>query len=148
MTDTGQLWEMFREEKYDVYLFTVTLEEIENCPETKRSRLSDCLEQINYTSVRINSSVAEIAEQIIEMGILTKKSYDVCQHIRAAIISKCDCIISWNFKHIVKIKTIRGIRTKTNLKSLKPIVCPNFTIDNIHKLSPGKGWPDQLPYSF
>ena len=88
MTDTRQLWEMFREEKYDVYLSTVTLEEIEGCPEPKRSQLFDCLEQINYTLVQINSNVAEIAEHIIEMGILTKKSYDDCQHIGAAIISE------------------------------------------------------------
>lgn len=90
MTDTRQLWEMFRQEKYDVYLSTVTLEEIEDCPEPKRSQLLDCLEQINYTLVRINSNVSEIAEQIIGMGILTKKSYDDCQHIGAAIISECD----------------------------------------------------------
>ena len=65
MTDTRQLWEMFRTGKYDVYFSTVTLEEIENCPEPKRSQLLDCLEQINYTLVRINSDVAEITEQII-----------------------------------------------------------------------------------
>ena len=112
---------MFREEKYDVYLSTVTLEEIEGCPEPKSSQLFDCLEQINYTLVQINSNVAEIAEHIIEMGILTKKSYDDCQHIGAAIISECDCIISWNFKHIVNIKTISGIRAITNLKGHKPI---------------------------
>ena len=128
MTDTRQLWEMFREEKYDVYLSTVTLEEIEGCPEPKRSQLLDCLEQINYTLVQINSNVAEIAEQIIEMGILTKKSYDDCQHIGAAIISECDCIISWNFKHIVNIKTIRGIRAITNLKGHKPIEILNPSV--------------------
>ena len=128
MTDTRQLWEMFREEKYDVYLSTVTLEEIEGCPEPKRSQLFDCLEQINYTLVQINSNVAEIAEQIIEMGILTKKSYDDCQHIGAAIISECDCIISWNFKHIVNIKTIRGIRAITNLKGHKPIEILNPSV--------------------
>ncbi len=128
MTDTRQLWEMFRKEKYDVYLSTVTLEEIEVCPEPKRSQLLDCLEQINYTLIRINSNVAEIAEQIIEMGILTKKSYDDCQHIGAAIISECDCIISWNFKHIVNIKTIRGIRAITNLKGHKPIEILNPSV--------------------
>ena len=128
MTDTRQLWEMFREEKYDVNLSTVTLEEIEGCPEPKRSQLFDCLEQINYTLVQINSNVAEIAEHIIEMGILTKKSYDDCQHIGAAIISECDCIISWNFKHIVNIKTIRGIRAITNLKGHKPIEILNPSV--------------------
>ena len=128
MTDTRQIWEMFRKEKYDVYLSTVTLEEIEDCPEPKRRQLLDCLEQINYTLVQINNNVTEIAEQIIEMGILTKKSYDDCQHIGAAIISECDCIISWNFKHIVNIKTIRGIRAITNLKGHKPIEILNPSV--------------------
>lgn len=128
MTDTRQLWEMFCKEKYDVYLSTVTLEELEGCPEPKRSWLLDCLEQINYSLVQINSNVSEIADQIIEMGIFTKKSYDDCQHIGAAISSECDCIISWNFKHIVNIKTIRGIRAITNLKGHKPIEILNPSV--------------------
>ncbi|MDE7282498.1 MAG: type II toxin-antitoxin system VapC family toxin [Lachnospiraceae bacterium] len=128
MAETRQLWEMFRTGKYEVYLSTVTLEEIEDCPEPKRSQLLDYLEQINYTLVQINNNVVETAEQIIEMGILTKKSYDDCQHIGAAIISECDCIISWNFKHIVNIKTIRGIRAITNLKGHKPIEILNPSV--------------------
>ena len=39
MADTRQLWEMFRAGKYDVYLSTVTLEEVEACPEPKRNSL-------------------------------------------------------------------------------------------------------------
>ena len=31
MADTRQLWEMFKDGKYDVYLSTVTLREIEKC---------------------------------------------------------------------------------------------------------------------
>ena len=121
MADTRQLWEMFCAGKYDVYLSTVTLEELKNCSEPKQSYLFDYLGQIEYTLVQINDNVTEIAQQIIEMGILTKKSFDDCQHIGAAIMSECDCIISWNFKHIVNIKTIRGVRAITNLKGHKPI---------------------------
>lgn len=84
--------------------------------------------RIDYTLIQISDSVVEIAEQIIEMGILTKKSYDDCQHIAAAIISECDCIISWNFKYIVNIKTIRGVRAITNLKGHKPIEILNPSV--------------------
>lgn len=121
MADTRSLWKMFCDRKFDVYLSTVTLEELKASSEPKQSQFFDFLSQIDYKLVQIDDSVAEIAEQIIEMGILTKKSYDDCQHIGAAIISECDCIISWNFKHIVNIKTIRGIRAITNLKGHKPI---------------------------
>ncbi len=128
MADTRQLWDMFCTGKYDVYLSTVTLEEIDNCPEPKRSQLYDYLKQIDYTLLRIDDEVSEVAIQIIEMGILTKKSYDDCQHIGAAIINECDCIISWNFKHIVNIKTIRGVRAITNLKGHKPIEILNPSV--------------------
>ena len=103
MADTRQLWEMFKAGKYDVYLSTVTLEEIADCPEPKRSELR------------------KLAHKIIDMGILTNKSYDDCQHIAAAIVTECNCIISWNFKHIVNIKTIHGVRAITNLTGYKPI---------------------------
>ena len=50
-----------------------------------------------------------------------------------AVECSCDCIVSWNFKHIVNIKTIRGVRAITNLKGYKPI-SPDFTIEDIHKI--------------
>ena len=128
MADTRQLWEMFCAGMYDVYLSTVTLEELKGCSEPKQSQLFDYLGQIDYTLVQINDNVAEVAQQIIEMGILIKKSYDDCQHIGSAIVSECNCIISWNFKHIVNIKTIRGVRAITNLKGHKPIEILNPSV--------------------
>ena len=55
------------------------------------------------------------------MGILKEKSYDDCQHIASAVIAECDCIASWIFKHLVNIKTIRGVRAITNLEGYRPI---------------------------
>lgn len=128
MADTLKLWDMFKDGKYDVYLSTVTLEEVSDCPEPKRSLMYDYLEQIDYTPIEITADMSDIAQQIIDMGILTKKSYDDCQHIAAAVIYECDCIISWNFKHIVNIKTIRGVRAITNLKGYKPIEILNPSV--------------------
>ena len=128
MADTRKLWDMFKDGKYDVYLSTVTLEEIADCPEHKRSKMYDYLEQINYTPIKITDDVSDIAQQIIDMGILTRKSYDDCQHIAAAVVNACDCIISWNFKHIVNIKTIRGVRAITNLEGYKPIEILNPSV--------------------
>lgn len=121
MADTLQLWELFQKGVYDVYLSTVTLEEVAACPEPKRSRLREYMGQISYTTLDISDEVLEVAQKIIDMGILTPKSYDDCQHIGAAVVNECDCIISWNFKHIVNIKTIHGIRAITNLEGYKNI---------------------------
>ena len=76
---------MFCNGKYDVYLSTITLKEIQKCPEPKQSQLVDYLNQIQFITLEITEDVTKIAEKMIELGILTQKSFDDCQHIGAAI---------------------------------------------------------------
>lgn len=56
---------------------------VEGCSEPKQNQLFDYLGLIDYTLIQINDNIVDIAQQIIEMGILTKKSYVDCQHIGA-----------------------------------------------------------------
>lgn len=121
MADTRKLWEMFLNGVYDVCLSTVTLQEIDDCPEPKRSHLWKFLNQIDYETYDVTEDALEVAHQIVGMGILTQRSFDDCQHIGVAVVNGCDCIISWNFKHIVNIKTIRGVRAITNLQGYRAI---------------------------
>ncbi len=121
MADTRKLWEMFKNGVYEVCLSSLTMKEVSDCSEPKRSALRDYLKQIQYESYDITKDVLDVAHQLIAMGVLTNKSFDDCQHIGAAVVNNCDCIISWNFKHIVNIKTIRGVRAITNLEGYKPI---------------------------
>lgn len=104
-----------------MYLSTVTLREMEKCSESKRTQLIDCLNEISFTTLDITEDVKRMAKKIIEMGILTQKSFEDCQHIGVALINECDCIISWDFKHIVNVKTIRSVRAITNLEGYKKI---------------------------
>ena len=121
MKDTLELWKDFVNGKYGIFLSQVTIDEIEKCSEPKRSVMYDYLSDIEYTKLEINAEIVELAQKIIDMGILRPKSFDDCQHIAAAVVNDCDCIISWNFKHIVNIKTIRGVRAITNLEGYKGI---------------------------
>ena len=121
MADTKQLWTMFQDGKYRVFLSTVTLEEIGACPEPKKSLFLRYLGQIDYDLIQIDEDVVKVAERLINKGILTQKSYDDCQHIGAALVAGCDCIVSWNFKHIVNIKTIMGIRSIADIDGCKSI---------------------------
>ena len=122
MKDTLELWKDFVNGKYDVYLSQVTLDEIEKCSESKRNKLYDYLSDIEYTKLEINAEIVELAQKIIDMGILRPKSFDDCQHIAAAVVNACDCIISWNFKHIVNVKTIRGIKAITTYEGYKDLM--------------------------
>ena len=58
---------------------------------------------------------------ICQKLLIKQKSFDDCQHIAAAIVNNCDFIISWNFKHIVNVKTIKGIKVLTTMEGYKDV---------------------------
>lgn len=128
MEITNQLWELFKQKQFELYLSNVTMKEISKCPEPKRSQLIRHLGDIEYTLIEVSDNARDIAEQLVAMKILPPKCYDDCQHIAAAVEYGCDCIVSWNFKHIVNIRTIRGVRAITNLKGYKPIEILNPSV--------------------
>jgi hypothetical protein len=41
-------------------------------------------------------------------GILDPQSTDDATHVAAAIVARADAIVSWNFKHIVRIDKMRA----------------------------------------
>ena len=63
MADTRKLWEMFKAGKYDVYLSTVTLREIQKCSEPKKTQLIDRLNEIQFTTLDITDDIVAMAEK-------------------------------------------------------------------------------------
>lgn len=88
----------------------------------KRDILFDYLNQIDYNIIGTDEKTMELAGKFIDLGFLKRESYDDCRHIAAAILAGCDFIISWNFKHIVNVKTIRGIKAVTAYEGYKDLM--------------------------
>lgn len=128
MQETLMLWEKFKKGKFDIYLSLLTLEEINGCNETKRDKLSEHLRQIKYKILNVTDDAENIADMIVNMKILTKKSIDDCTHIGVAVSNGLDYLISWNFKHMVNIKTVNGVRAISILNGYKTIdlVTPTY----------------------
>jgi hypothetical protein len=82
----------------------------------------------------IDAHGVEIASRFIDLGILRQKSFNDCQHIAAAIISGCDVIVSWNFKHIVNHKTMMGVKAVTALEGYDDLLIytPSILIGGEH----------------
>jgi len=116
MAETHRLWEKVKAEAFDVVLSSVDFEEILDCTPEKRDTLAAYLTQIQYERVDVNADMLRIANTMVDLGILKQKSYDDCQHIAAAIVSGCDAIVSWNFKHIVNHRTMQGVKAITVLE--------------------------------
>lgn len=122
MQESREVWERIKADQYDVFISDVVLRELADCREEKRNTLFGLLSEIRYNLITVDESTVKLAEKIIDTGVLTKKRFDDCQHIAAAILSDCDIIISWNFKHIVNVKTIRGIKVITTVEGYKDLL--------------------------
>lgn len=94
MEQTRKVWEILQTEKYEVIISDLVLAEINECKEPKKSILKEYLAQINYKRVDITEETEEIANEIIDNGILNSKSFDDCLHIASAILNDCNIIVS------------------------------------------------------
>ena len=115
MRDTLMLWDEIIRGDYDVYISDVAIEEIMNASEPKRSIILNHLKEINYNALVVDDEIETYARKLIEIGVLTAKSIDDCRHIGAAVINGCGMILSWNFSHIVRVKTINGVKYVNSL---------------------------------
>jgi len=122
--DTHRLWEKIKDGVFEAVISDVCVAEITKCSERKRSTLFGYLSQIEYTAVEVVSDdkTLKVARCFIDLGILKQTSYDDCQHIAAAITNECDVIVSWNFKHIVNLKTISGVKAVTALEGYTDVL--------------------------
>ena len=91
-----------------------------------------CLKEIELTVIQGVESdhVNRLSQEFIKRGILKQKSIDDCMHISAALLAKCDVIVSWNFKHIVNDKTIEGVKSISATEGFEAIkiYCPSILI--------------------
>lgn len=122
MKETQHMWELFKKGRYEIYISDIVVYEINKCRTEKREILLDYLDQIEYNIIETDENTVSLAEKFIDFGILKRKSYDDCRHIAAAVLAECDLIISWNFKHIVNVKTIQGVKAVTTYEGYKDLM--------------------------
>ena len=94
----------------------------------KKQIFAKYLRQIKYTKLKLDNDAFDVSDKILDLNILHPKSRDDANHIGVAVANGCDYVVSWNFKHMVNIKTINVIRAIANLNGYKYIdlVSPSY----------------------
>ncbi len=131
MSKTHGFWENLDKEEYEFYISELVMAEISNCPEPKRSNLESFLKQASLSLLELDDEVIELAEKYIDEGIFPIKYRDDAIHVALASVYNCNVIVSWNFKHMVKIRTILGVNGINKLMGYLEIeiVTPEFIIE-------------------
>jgi len=88
-----------------IYISDEVIREISRAPEPRKSQLEGLLGETNPYLLEMGIEAEELAERYIKEGIIPERYRGDALHIAVAVINGIDAIISWNFEHIVKLKT-------------------------------------------
>lgn len=121
MKETLQFWDGVRERRYIVLLSDVTLEELERCPEEKKFVLYSYLRGVDLQQIEETDESLMLTNRYLDLAVLKSKSRDDCRHIAIATVNDCDFIVSWNFKHLVNVKTIDKVQAVNKLLGYREI---------------------------
>ena len=88
-----------------IYISSEVIREISRAPEPRRSDLEGLLRETSPLLLEVDMETQELAERYVKEGIIPVKYRSDAIHIAVAVINGIEVIVSWNFEHIVKLKT-------------------------------------------
>jgi len=105
--DTVQLFEEIAAGKYEAFTSTYVIDELKKARDKeKRDKMLNLINIYGITILRSNHDVAKMAGVYAEEGVIKQKYKMDRLHIAIATVHGLDMIVSMNFDHIVKRKTI------------------------------------------
>jgi predicted nucleic acid-binding protein len=116
--DTILLFEKIKAGEYTAFISNLVDDELKNAPQKVR----DVLSELTCKTIKVIPEYEALADEYIKEDVVGETSRDDCIHIATATINNIDILVSWNFKHIVNIKRIRGynsVNIKNGYKSLE-----------------------------
>ena len=105
-TDTVKLFKEIAAGKYAAFTSTYVTDELEDAPEEKRDRMMRLIAEYGITVLAPSDEAVIIADVYVREGVIPEKYRTDGLHIAIATVNELDMIISMNFQHIVKRKTV------------------------------------------
>jgi len=81
----------------------------------------DDLPESQIEKVVLSDEVKELSDRYIAEGIVGESSLNDCRHVAFATVAEVDVLVSWNFKHIVKLNKIHRYNAINKLLGYREI---------------------------
>ena len=95
-----------RTDEHELVVSPMTLRELDAAPDEKWQLLFAIMQRLDYTELQEKNEADDLAKLYVSEEILSEKHIDDLTHVAYAVLARCDYIISWNMKHLVRIRTI------------------------------------------
>jgi hypothetical protein len=105
--DSMYLMDLARRGRVVLLLSDVVIAELENAPERVRTVLAS-LPAAAVMDVPITEEVTRLRDAYLKAAIVGPKWVDDATHVAAASVAGADAIVSWNFRHIVRLDRMKA----------------------------------------
>lgn len=95
-----------REGRYTLLITDVVLAELEQAPNAVKERVA-ALPPHHIERIELTAEVLSLRDAYPDAGILDSRWAGDATHVAAATIARADAIISWNFRHIVRLDKMK-----------------------------------------
>lgn len=107
--------------RWDGYISTLVLEEVERAPKSIREMIAAELRNSRLAVLEESPQSLALARMYVTAGAIPADYEDDARHIAIATISDIRVIVSWNFRHMVNIERKRKINS-VNLREGLPFL--------------------------
>ncbi|MBI4861974.1 MAG: hypothetical protein HY815_17215 [Candidatus Riflebacteria bacterium] len=119
---TERFFRHARECRYRLFVSDLVVVEMGNTKcATRRSQLLDLIRRYRPVLLAITTEMRGLAERYVIQGTVPAKYRDDAIHVAAAVVARLDAVVSWNFAHLVKLKTRREVNALNRLNGYAEI---------------------------
>ena len=129
---SNKLLDAFRRGEYIAVLSSVTAAEVEQAPSQVKQVHAELIE-VGAELLAVSAEVMDLLGKYLDKKILGPKFQNDMLHIAIATISDADVLVSWNFRHIVRLDKIRLFNSVNIECGYKPL-----TIYSPREVVPGE----------
>jgi predicted nucleic acid-binding protein len=103
---TKEFW--IKLKNFDVFISDLVREEISKIKDkTLREKVFALVEK--FKILKLTNQAKRLGEKYVTAGIIPKQFKADAYHVAIATVNEIDFLVSWNFKHLVNIRTKRGV---------------------------------------
>lgn len=130
MKFSNQLLKSIKVKLHQGFISTLVLEEIDKSPIRTKIKLERIINNLRLITLEVNEKALKLAQKYVEASLIPETYRADAIHIAVATINTMDALISWNLSHIVKLKTIKGVKEINKVEGypLIDIVTPEMVV--------------------
>lgn len=106
---THKFFQLLKSKSLNPVISDLVQAEINAAPDLRKNQILQILETYKIEKIDISEESYKLAEIYIKEKLIPASYFNDALHIAVATTARCAFLASWNFKHIVRAKVIRGV---------------------------------------